>query len=354
MPNQRHDEAAKELTAEDQVAKIFEWRRGFNAMHLIDLGVKLGLFKAIAEKPDTTPSQLAAGLGLHAPYVENWCTTASSFGLLEGTEDRTFRLAPFIGEILANPGHPRYLGGYVRLGTEFATEDHRYCFEAFRTGGTVPFQGRSEAFAEAVAESTAGLQILSARKLLPELPGLKERLDAGGSIIEVGCGTGRHLIQLAKAFPNARCVGVEIDPTGMKAASALVAEAGIADRVELIEGDLTSAVSEDSADAVVMIEVLHEIAPDLRKGVIDACHRALRLKGWLLIIDETYPTTLRESRMPEFLFPVQTGFEELTWGNVVPTREEQEALLRNAGFKGNIGRSIVGEGFTVLSVQKVA
>jgi SAM-dependent methyltransferase len=340
------------LTAESQVAKIFEWRRGFNAMHLIDIGVGLGLFKAFADTPGATPGQVSAALGLHPPYVETWCTTAYSFGLLEGEEDRNFRLAPFIDEVLANAGHPRYLGGYVRLGTEFATEDFRYSLDAFRTGATVPFQGRSEAFAEAVAEGTAGLQILSARKLLPELAGLKERLDAGGALLEVGCGTARHLLQLTKAFPRARCIGVDIDPTGMKAAGEAIEKAGVADRVDLIEGTVGDAVPEASVDAVVMIEVLHEISPDIRQDVIDECYRALRADGWLMIVDETYPATLVESRQPEFLFPVQTGFEELTWGNVLPTREDQETLLRSAGFTGEISRSIVGEGFTVLSVQK--
>ena len=33
-------------TADSQAAKIFEWRRGFNAMHLIDIGIRLGLFRA--------------------------------------------------------------------------------------------------------------------------------------------------------------------------------------------------------------------------------------------------------------------------------------------------------------------
>ena len=339
-------------TAEAQVARVFGWRRGFNAMHLIDLGVRLGLFKAIAETPGAKPEEIAESLGLHAPYVGTWCTTAYSFGLLEAEEDRRFHLAPYIDQILAKPSHPRYLGGYVRLGTEFATEDHRYCLEAFRTGATVPFQGRSEAFADVVAESTAGLQVLSARKLLPELPGLKERLDSGGTILEVGCGTGRHLVQLSDAFPQARCVGVDIDPTGMKAARAAIDSAGVADRVDLVEGDIATAVAEGSADAVVMIEVLHEIAPQSRQDIVTACHRALAAEGWLLIVDETYPSTLAESRKAEFLFPVQTGFEELTWGNVVPTREEQDSLLRRAGFEGEIGRSIIGEGFTVLTAQK--
>ena len=341
-----------EITADDQVARVFEWRRGFNAMHLIDLGVQLGLFKAFAETPDATPGKVAETLGLHEPYVNTWCTTAYSFGLLDGDENRTFRLAPFFDQILANPGHPRYLGGFVRLGTEFATEDHRYCMEAFKTGGTVPFQGRSDVFAEVIAQSTAGLQVLSARKLLPELPGLQARLAAGGTIAEVGCGTGQHLIQLAKCFPEARLVGIDIDPTGIKVARSVVENAGLSDRISLIESGIESAVEEGSVDAIVMIEVLHEISPQLRQDVIQGCFRVLSPDGWLLIVDETYPATLSESREKEFLFPVQTGFEELTWGNVVPTQEEQETLLRNAGFSREIGRTIVGEGFTVLSVQK--
>jgi ubiquinone/menaquinone biosynthesis C-methylase UbiE len=352
MSSDKNTDAAGAPTAESQVAKIFEWRRGFNAMHLIDLGVRLGLFKALAETPGATGAAIAKTLGLHPPYVETWCTTAYSFGLLEGGEDRAFSLAPFMDEILANPRHPRYLGGYVHLGTEFATEDFRYSLEAFRTGDTVPFQGRSDAFSAAVAEGTAGLQVLSARKLLPELPGLKARLDAGGTVLEVGCGEGRHLIQLAKAFPEAKCVGVDIDPTGMKNARAAFEAAGFAERIELVAGQIGDAVAEGSADAVVQIEVLHEIAPGIRQSVIDDCFRALKPEGWLLIVDETYPSTLAQSREAEYLFPVQTGFEELTWGNVLPTREEQEDLLANAGFKGEIGRAVIGEGFTVLSAQK--
>jgi hypothetical protein len=47
-----------------------------------------------------------------------------------------------------------------------------------------------------------------------------------------------------------------------------------------------------------------------------------------------------------------TGFEELLWGNVNPTREEQERLLRDAGLTGEIQRALIGEGFTVLTTRK--
>lgn len=340
------------LTADEQVSRIFAWRRGFNALHLIDLGLRLGLFKALAEAPGASAQQVAERLGLHPSYVDTWCTTAYSFALLDADGERRFRLAPHIAEILGNPAHPRYLGGYVQLGTQFATEDYRLAVEAFRTGGTAPFQGRSEAFAQVVAQAIAGVNALVARKILPATPGVAEALNAGGALLEVGCGTGTLQLQLAKAFPHARCTGVDIDPTGLAAAREAVRRAGLAERISIVEGDVATAVPAAAFDIVVMVEVLHEIAPDIRPEVVKGCARALRPGGWLVIVDETYPSTLEEARRPEFLFPVQTGLEELMWGNVVPTREEQERLLRGAGFSGAIGRSLIGEGFTLLTTQK--
>jgi SAM-dependent methyltransferase len=352
MTADRKDNTPQGVTADSQVARLFAWRRGFNAMHLIDLGVRLGLFKAFAETPDVTAWHVADRLGLHAPYVDVWCTTAYSFELLDADEERRFRLAPFVNDILANPAHPRYLGGYVRLGTEFATEDYRLAPEAFRTGSTAPFQGRSEDFAHTVAEAIAGMHLVVARRILPSLSGMPEQLNQGGAVLEVGCGTGNLLLQIAKAFLNSRCTGVDIDPTGLAAAREAVEKAGLTERVQILEGDVSSIVEPETYDVVVMVEVLHEISPALRPGVLRGCAQALRIGGWLIIVDETYPSTLAEARRPEFLFPVQTGFEELLWGNVVPTKEEQEQLLRQAGFTGTLNRSLMGEGFTLLVIQK--
>lgn len=339
-------------SADSQVAKIFEWRRGFNAMHLIDIGIRLGLFRALAAAPNLDPQSLASKLGLHAPYVKVWCTTAYSFGLLEAEGTANFHLAPFVEQILADPSHPRYLGGYVQLGTRFATEDYRYALDAFGNGETSPFQGRSEEFAKVVAEAIAGMNVMVARKILPGLAGVRERLDAGGSLLEVGCGTGNLQIQIAKAFPAASCAGIDIDPTGIQCARETVHREGLTSRITLIEGEIANSVQPESFDVVVMVEVLHEIDPDLRPRVITDCAAVLRKGGWLVIVDETYPSTLAESREPEYLFAVQTGLEELMWGNVVPTREEQEQLLRSAGFAGPIERSMLGAGFTLLATQR--
>ena len=342
------------ITADTQTEKIFAWRRGFNAMHLIDVGIEVGLFKALAAAPKgLTSAALAQQFNLNAHFVNVWCITAYSFELLDADEvNRQFKLAPFIDKILASPGHPRYLGGYVKLGTEFATEDFRRCVESFKTGKTIPFQGRGDKFTNTIAEGTMGLQVMSARKILPELPGLGDKLAKGGAVLEIGCGAGNHLLLLANAFPNAHIAGVDIDADSVKVARAKLAKAGMENRVSVFEGDISLATQAGKFDAVVMIEVLHEIAPAIRAPIVNASADALAPGGYLVIIDETYPTTLTEMRQKEFLFPVQTGFEELMWGNIIPTREAQESLLRNAGFSGAISRSIIGEGFTLLTAQK--
>ncbi len=340
------------ISADSQVTRIFEWRRGFNTIHLIDLGLKLGLIKALSDAPESTAQDLAKKLGLHAPYVETWCRTAYGMEILDATELGRWRLAPFFDVILASPTHPRYLGGYVRLGTEVAADDFARLVSAFRDGSTKPFQGRGEGFAQAIAASTWGLQVITAKKLLPDLPGLAARLQDDGAILEIGCGTGNLLMQLAKSFPAARCVGLDIDEESLRIAREKIDRAGLTSRVEARQGAVAAATERNSFDAIVMVEVLHEIAPQIRPQLVKECGAALKSGGWMLIVDETYPSTLEEMRRPEFKFPLMTGLEELYWGNVLPTREEQEKLLREAGMTGAIQRSVIGEGFTVLASQK--
>ncbi|WP_272799289.1 class I SAM-dependent methyltransferase [Sphingobium sp. AntQ-1] len=59
----------------------------------------------------------------------------------------------------------------------------------------------------------------------------------GGSVLEIGCGTGRNLIAVGKAWPGTRLYGVDISEAMLETARAGVAKAGLADRVTLAQGD---------------------------------------------------------------------------------------------------------------------
>jgi ubiquinone/menaquinone biosynthesis C-methylase UbiE len=93
--------------------------------------------------------------------------------------------------------------------------------------------------------------------------------------------------------------------------------------VEILEGDVESIAPTNSFDAALMVEVLHEVAPAQRLALLQGCFRILRPGGWLVMLDETNPSTLQEAREPQFSSALQTGFEELICGNVIPTRQER-------------------------------
>ena len=69
--------------------------------------------------------------------------------------------------------------------------------------------------------------------------GLIADLDppAGGAVLEIGCGTGRNLIAVGKAWPKARLYGVDISETMLETARASVTKAGMGERVVLARGD---------------------------------------------------------------------------------------------------------------------
>lgn len=63
---------------------------------------------------------------------------------------------------------------------------------------------------------------------------------AGGSVLEIGCGTGRNLIAAARAWPDARFFGIDISEAMLETARAKVAAAGLSDKIVLAQGDATA------------------------------------------------------------------------------------------------------------------
>ena len=61
-----------------------------------------------------------------------------------------------------------------------------------------------------------------------------------GTVLEVGCGTGRNLIAVAKRYPSARLSGLDISEEMLRTARARIAAAGLANRIVLKQADATN------------------------------------------------------------------------------------------------------------------
>jgi S-adenosylmethionine-diacylgycerolhomoserine-N-methlytransferase len=59
----------------------------------------------------------------------------------------------------------------------------------------------------------------------------------GGHVLEIGCGTARNLIAVARLYPDATCYGIDVSRRMLATARASVARSGLAGRIVLGEGD---------------------------------------------------------------------------------------------------------------------
>jgi cyclopropane fatty-acyl-phospholipid synthase-like methyltransferase len=152
-------------------------------------------------------------------------------------------------------------------------------------------------------------------------------------ILDVGCGGGWAVVQIAERFPKTYCVGIDVEPYSVELAQRLIVERGLADRCEVRLQSVDQLGEDGAYDVATSFLVVHEIAPTLKPAAFEAVARALKPSGRFLIFDEAYPEADEALRTMPTRFAALAQWYEVTWGNVVNTRSELHALCREAGLQ---------------------
>lgn len=108
------------------------------------------------------------------------------------------------------------------------------------------------------------------------------------SLVEIGCGTARNLIKIARRYPGTRLYGLDASREMLKTAQEAVARAGLSGQIRLAQGlaeDLSPAMFglEASFDHAVFSYSLSMI-PDWKQA-LTACARAVGEDGRVHVVD---------------------------------------------------------------------
>jgi SAM-dependent methyltransferase len=324
-----------EITLDEQTAKLEAYEKGFLAVHLMNTGVVLGLFEKLSMFEDgISPDALASELGLHEPYVRLWCQTAYHFEILDCDEDGRFRLAPHMGTLLTDTENPYYFGYRARFMVSHWAELLKSHPEYYRSGDTHYWDALGHEFSKDAKALTSHIVPVAYRfMIIPSIPELKERLDAGIKVLDVGCGVGHLMVQLAKDFPKCRFIGIEIDRFAVEDAQKYIADNGVQDKASTLLVDAASMNYDGEFDLVNMAIVLHEIRASSRQRSVANCYRALKDSGEIVIFDFAYPERLEDFRKPEYATGIKDQFYEVTWGSQHLPLSARHELLLEVGFK---------------------
>jgi 2-polyprenyl-3-methyl-5-hydroxy-6-metoxy-1,4-benzoquinol methylase len=157
--------------------------------------------------------------------------------------------------------------------------------ECFRSGGCVPYE-RFGRFHEVMAEES-GQTVLSVlfSHILPLMDGAEGRLEAGASLLDLGCGRGRALLMLAERFSRSNFHGYDLSQDAIAFARARAAERGLAN-VHFAVRDLSTFDTDaepERFDFVTTFDAVHDQARPL--AMLRGIGRTLAADGTYLMQD---------------------------------------------------------------------
>ena len=254
------------------------------AAALVHVGVRVGLFKAMAGAGALSATELSERTGIGVRNVAEWLAAMASAGYVEyDPAGERFTLPEEHALFFAQPQSEYFLGGLFDGLPGLMAMAPRLA-AAFERGGGVSFAEFGAGMPLALEQMNRPVyENRLVRSWLPAVPGAIERLTAGGRAIDVGCGTGVVPLILAKAFPDARIEGLDLDARSIEIARGYAREQGLQDRVRFIQAGADALEPQPGYDLITTFDVIHDL-PDPGE-VLARIRSALAPGGTYLMVE---------------------------------------------------------------------
>lgn len=273
------------ITAEEFADRLFRSALGTVEVLSIYLGDRLGWYRALAEGGPATAEDLTARAGGATRYAKEWLEQQASYGILTVTGDGRFALPNAAAEVLTDTGSLNYLAPLARMFSAAAIQLPAL-LAAYRTGGGVGWAQ----FGTDMRESQADMNRPWFEHALSGALASAADLDSvlrrpGARIADIGTGAGWSAIALARAYPEAKVDGFDIDGPSIDLAKANAREAGLGDKIGFQVADAAGLASQpEPFDAAFAFECVHDMPHPVE--VLAGIRAAVRPGAPVIVMDE--------------------------------------------------------------------
>ena len=350
------------VTVEAGVAEEFAERMlavfdGASLALLMSIGHQVGLFAALAELSPSTTTEIAEAAGLDERYVREWLAGMTTGRVLEHDPDTgTFWLPAEHAVSLTAPAGGMNLARMMQLVPLLAGVEQSV-IACFREGGGVGYDAfpRFHALMAEESEATHDAGLLDL--VVPLVPGLRDLLQQGARLADIGCGSGHAINLLARAFPASSFVGYDFAEEAVTAARKEAVAWGLTN-VGFEVKDVTNLSARGEFDVVTAFDAIHDQAHPAR--VLDNIAAALKPGGTFLMVDINASSRLQDNLVVPwgtFLYTVSLmhcmtvslalGGDGLgtVWG-----RQTAERMLGAAGFREVVVHEVETDPFNLYYV----
>jgi 2-polyprenyl-3-methyl-5-hydroxy-6-metoxy-1,4-benzoquinol methylase len=292
---------------------------------LVVVGDKLGLYRALKMGPATS-DELAHRANLHERYVREWLAAQASAGYVtyDAAAGRYF-LSDEQAECMTNEESPAcVVGGFQSLLA--VSKAVPKVMEGFRTGKGVGWHEHdADLFHGTERFFRPGYNANLVSSWIPSLEGVKQKLESGAEVADVGCGHGASTIILAKAYPKSRFHGFDYHQPSIDAAKQRAQSAGVGDRVTFERA--AAADYPGKYDLVAFFDCLHDMGDPV--GAAGHVKDSLRAGGTWMLVEPFAHDKVEDNLNP--IGRVMYGFSTMVCCPASLAQEGRAALGAQAG-----------------------
>lgn len=304
---------ATQPSAADSVASYFNGAVAASAICAAD---EIGLLELIRDIGPLAPDYIAASLGVH-PTALGAVLRALRSARVVDQRDGLVSAGETFCQVLQDKGYFTWLlRGYGRF------LSHAAELSLVERGAE---EVRSQRDLVAIARAGRDYGAAHVDEIFRRLI---QNVDFARGL-DLGCGSGGRLIQLAREYPGRKFIGVEVDPAVVHTAAHSVRDAGVGDAVQLLCADARNLPVDDSlreVDLVFSFFMGHDFWPRAEAvRVLTALAYSLPKAQRFLLSD-----TCGRAADPEASWPVFTLGFDYTHGlmrQYLPTLEEWRAFF---------------------------
>jgi 2-polyprenyl-3-methyl-5-hydroxy-6-metoxy-1,4-benzoquinol methylase len=260
---------------------------------LVYIGQKLGLYKAMAGAGPLTSAQLAERTGCVERYVREWLINQAASGYIEyDPATGAYTLPPEQALALVDEESHFYVGGGFYVIKAMVNAEPRIAY-AFRHGGGMLWREHDpDLFIGTEKFFRPGYAAHLVAEWIPSLTGIEEKLKAGATVADVGCGHGASTIIMARTYPNSRFHGFDNHEPSIVRARKAASDAGVADRVSFEVADAVSFAG-GPYDLIAFFDCLHDMGNPA--GASRRAFETLADDGSVLIVEPMAGDSVEEN-----------------------------------------------------------
>jgi SAM-dependent methyltransferase len=299
------------------VGKMLGDLGGAMSVPTVRLGIRLGLFDALAASPATAAELARRTGGLHERYVREWALAQAANGYVDfDPATQEFSLSPEQAMVFHHRDSPVYLAGAFELVAAMIEAEPKV-EQCFRHGTGVRWGDHAGClFCATGAFFRPGYVNNIVQSWIPALDGVEAKLRAGATAADIGCGVGFSTLLMAEAYPASHFTGYDFHEPSIEEARRHAAQHGLGDRVRF-ETASAKDIAERDFDLITMYDCLHDMGDP--RGCAAHMRRILTPGGSWMIVEP-----IAGDRPEQNMNPVGRLYYNASTMICVPTSLDQE------------------------------